>query len=94
VPCSDAGNVKDDSQVVTVIDFDGEHNHDNTGDLCSPFCHCHCCHSHTIEFELITFEPLHPPILKENFGKFKFHFRHRLHSLVFHTLIHHRFLTL
>jgi len=46
VPCSDATNSADDTQVVTVIDIDGDHDQDC--ELCSPFCQCHCCHVHTI----------------------------------------------
>ena len=68
VPCSDAGNVKDDSQVVTVIDFDGDHDQDC--DLCSPFCQCHCCHVHTIDFGIASFEPYKATISKEYFDHF------------------------
>ena len=30
MPCSDTGKVKDDSQVVTVTDFDGDHDIDSS----------------------------------------------------------------
>tara|TARA_R110000751_G_scaffold146020_5_gene249569 strand:- start:679 stop:987 length:309 start_codon:yes stop_codon:yes gene_type:complete len=65
VPCSDATNSADDTQVVTVIDIDGDHDQDC--ELCSPFCQCHCCHSHTIDFGLAIFEPIEPTISHENF---------------------------
>lgn len=29
-----------------------------TVDLCPPFCSSHCCHVHTIDFEVTVFEPL------------------------------------
>ncbi|RTE54227.1 hypothetical protein EHW67_03405 [Arenibacter aquaticus] len=68
VPCSDSANNESDSQVVTVIDFDGEHDQDC--ELCSPFCQCHCCHVHTINFGLVAFEPLQPAIPHEFFAHF------------------------
>lgn len=42
---------------------DADHNHVNS-DLCSPFCHCHCCHVHTIDFGLYAFEPLQPIVVQ------------------------------
>ncbi|PHQ29630.1 hypothetical protein CJ305_08815 [Leeuwenhoekiella nanhaiensis] len=68
VPCSDSANNEIDSQVVTVIDFDGEHDQDC--ELCSPFCQCHCCHVHTINFGLVAFETLQPAIPNEFFAHF------------------------
>ncbi|MEE1976253.1 DUF6660 family protein [Maribacter cobaltidurans] len=68
VPCSDASAVEDGTQVVTVMDYDGEHGQDC--ELCSPFCQCHCCHSHTIDFRLAIFEPIQPVISLVNFAHF------------------------
>ncbi len=68
VPCSDAEDTKDDSQVVSGIDNNGDH--DQTCDLCSPFCQCHCCHCHTVHIEIVVFEPLGPIISRENFSHF------------------------
>jgi hypothetical protein len=68
VPCSDTGKVKDDTQVVTVTDFDSDHNIDC--ELCSPFCQCHCCHVHTIDFGIASFNPFQDTISKENFSHF------------------------
>ena len=68
VPCSDAANSADDTQVVTVIDIDGDHDQDC--ELCSPFCQCHCCHVHTINFGLAAFETLQPAIPQEFFVHF------------------------
>ena len=56
VPCSDAANSADDTQVVTVIDIDGDHDQDC--ELCSPFCQCHCCHVHTVDFGSSNFKAL------------------------------------
>jgi hypothetical protein len=66
VPCSDTGNSKDDTQVISVIDFDGDHDQDC--ELCSPFCQCHCCHVHTIDFGMVDFKPIPDPISQENFS--------------------------
>lgn len=68
VPCGDTANGSNDSQVVTVIDIDTDHDQDCG--LCSPFCQCHCCHVHTIDFGLVTFEPLQPEIPHEFFAHF------------------------
>nr|WP_313792101.1 DUF6660 family protein [Muricauda sp. UBA7809] len=72
VPCGDSGTAstaKDDAQVVSVMDYDG--NHDQDCELCSPFCQCHCCHVHTIDFGIIAFTPLPNPISQENFSHFE-----------------------
>ncbi len=68
MPCNDVPETADNSEVVSVIDIDGEH--DQNGELCSPFCQCHCCHVHTIDFGLLEFEPLQLSINKEYFQHF------------------------
>ena len=68
VPCSDAEKINDDSQVVTVTDFDGDHDQDR--ELCSPFCQCRCCPVHTLDFGIASFNPFQDTILKENFSHF------------------------
>ncbi|WP_349351058.1 MULTISPECIES: DUF6660 family protein [unclassified Flagellimonas] len=68
VPCGDSGKAKDDAQVVSVMDYDG--NHDQDCELCSPFCQCHCCHVHTIDFDIAEFQPLQSVISQENFAYF------------------------
>ena len=85
VPCSDATNSADDTQVVTVIDIDGDHNQDC--ELCSPFCQCHCCHVHTINFGLAVFEPLQPAILHEFFANFDNLGKDIPHSILLPTVI-------
>ncbi|WP_084217688.1 DUF6660 family protein [Nonlabens marinus] len=79
VPCSDAANNTDDTQVVTVIDIDGDHDQDC--ELCSPFCQCHCCHVHTIDFGLMAFEPYQSPISSKIFTSFQNHGKDFLTSL-------------
>ncbi|MEO2052212.1 MAG: DUF6660 family protein [Allomuricauda sp.] len=68
VPCSDAGNVTEDSQGVYLVQFDGEHS--ENCELCSPFCQCHCCHVHTIHFGIAKFELLQATIPQDNFAHF------------------------
>ncbi|WP_420378712.1 DUF6660 family protein [Gilvibacter sp.] len=58
VPCSDTGDMDSDSQTVSVIEFDGDH--DDDCELCSPFCNCLCCHVHTVDFGFAELE--FPPI--------------------------------
>ncbi|TPN87305.1 DUF6660 family protein [Aquimarina algicola] len=80
VPCSDTGNINEDSQVVSLIDYDGEHDQDC--ELCSPFCHCHCCHVHTIDFGITSFEPYQPKISQEYFDHFDGFENNFFHSLL------------
>ncbi|MEC7772142.1 MAG: DUF6660 family protein [Bacteroidota bacterium] len=71
VPCGDSVQANGDSQVVSVVDFDGDHGQD--GELCSPFCQCHCCHVHTIDFGILEFEPIQVDISNESFVHFDKH---------------------
>jgi len=45
VPCAD--NLPQ-SNIEQVSDSHSDHNHDADSDLCSPFCVCHCCHTHFV----------------------------------------------
>ncbi len=47
MPCNDA--VEDES---CAIEMNDKHEHGEE-DPCSPFCHCHCCHTHVIKVEII-----------------------------------------
>jgi len=58
VPCNDDGTIADDSRTISVVDFDGDHDQDC--ELCSPFCHCHCCHAHAISALNFFVEMEHP----------------------------------
>ncbi|WP_108424453.1 DUF6660 family protein [Flagellimonas amoyensis] len=69
IPCGDSEMVGgDDTQKVSVIDHEG--GHDGAYELCSPFCQCHCCHVHTVDFGITTFEPMTHSIVRENFVHF------------------------
>ncbi|MFS4416022.1 DUF6660 family protein [Maribacter sp. 2307ULW6-5] len=70
MPCGDDGEISD--SVTTEFQVDLDHNQDH-GDceLCSPFCQCHCCHSHTLVFGLDIFEPIEPTVVQESFSHFE-----------------------
>jgi len=57
---SDTSNVNSDSEVtmVAIQDLDIDHSHDKVSDLCPPFCSCHCCHVHTVDFGSSNFKVL------------------------------------
>ncbi|MDO6809484.1 hypothetical protein Q4603_12720 [Zobellia galactanivorans] len=68
VPCSDMEPLAD-GQVSVVADSGDGYGH-ALNDLCSPFCHCHCCHTHTVSFEIFSFEPFQPSIPQEELAHF------------------------
>ena len=69
VPCNDTKDAPSDNVETYVMDIDTEHGQDC--ELCSPFCNCHCCHVHTINFEVANFEPVVLLSIKENFSHFE-----------------------
>lgn len=75
LPCSDANFPANESQTETIMHGHTDHSENGTSDLCSPFCTCHCCHVHTIDFGLPDFEPIvmgfsiEPIIHFDNVGK-------------------------
>lgn len=73
MPCNDIEVKEDSSGVATVTVDTSAHDHSVVGDLCSPFCQCHCCHVHTIDLGIASFKPLQPVIFKENFAHIDSH---------------------
>ncbi|MEW7290048.1 DUF6660 family protein [Aquimarina sp. 2304DJ70-9] len=55
VPCEDAYSDIDDVQAEISQNLDIDYDH-NGSDQCSPFCQCHCCHVHVINFNIVQFE--------------------------------------
>ena len=46
VPCSDTAETHDKDATSKIASHsDSTHSHEGTGDICSPFCACACCHS-------------------------------------------------
>ncbi|MDR6300266.1 DUF6660 family protein [Mesonia maritima] len=62
IPCSDSDSQETDT--VSVVSENNNH-HSSAADLCTPFCQCHCCHVHMLNFAPISFEVLAPEISKE-----------------------------
>ena len=69
-PCNDTIVDNDDIETVYSQATDSDHNH-NSSDLCSPFCQCHCCHMHTIDFGVTAYETFQQSISKEVFAFFQ-----------------------
>ena len=69
---SDTSQVISDSEVTMVAtqDLDFDHSHNKVVDLCPPFCSCHCCHVHTVDFGSSHFEPLIAEIPSKAFAHF------------------------
>lgn len=55
MPCSDelvSDAAQDETHLVSAPH--DQHEHDEAaGDFCTPFCHCHCCHSHATFFAML-----------------------------------------
>ncbi|MBZ9630412.1 hypothetical protein LB465_06430 [Salegentibacter sp. LM13S] len=61
VACSDNYSALNGDTEITEVNFqdlNSDHSHEQTADLCPPFCSCHCCHVHTINFSSSEFQPL------------------------------------
>jgi hypothetical protein len=52
------------------VDIDGDHGEDCG--LCSPFCHCHCCHAHAID-TLLFFNELERPQINGEISSWEKH---------------------
>lgn len=63
IPCDDSDLDQENS--ITVAANQQDHNHDSEGDLCSPFCICHCCHSHfVVQHNFCSRQTEHPDVIK------------------------------
>ena len=69
---SDTSQVIADSEVTVVAaqNLDIDHSHDKVVDLCPPFCSCHCCHVHTVDFGSSNFKALIKEIPSKAFVHF------------------------
>lgn len=68
VSCSDAETGSSEEKTQT---YGAAENNSDTIDLCSPFCQCHCCHIHTIDFKVAEIEIFIPKISEDNFSHFE-----------------------
>ncbi len=69
-PCGDAHTYSDDNEIENSFNHNTEHD-DSCLDLCSPFCHCHCCHMHSSELVLHNYSIIIPLHSKPIFGHFE-----------------------
>ncbi|WP_081868441.1 DUF6660 family protein [Leeuwenhoekiella sp. MAR_2009_132] len=71
LPCTDvnADVVSDNPQTEVVSASNLDHNH-SASDGCTPFCTCHCCHVHTVDFALANFKPITTKISSKIFLHF------------------------
>ncbi|MDT0642540.1 DUF6660 family protein [Zunongwangia sp. F363] len=69
---NDSSEISSDSEITAVSfqEMDVDHSHNQTADLCPPFCSCHCCHVHTVDFGSSNFEPLITDIPSKAFVHF------------------------
>jgi len=67
MPCNDTSMYVDNSQIEVAFNPDLDHSH-TAFDQCPPFCTCHCCHVHTIDFGSSNFQPLISEISSEVLG--------------------------
>ncbi|WP_423738321.1 DUF6660 family protein [Christiangramia fulva] len=70
-PCTDvnADVVSDNSQTEVIVASNLNHEH-SALDLCPPFCTCHCCHVHTVDFGSVIFKPINQQISSKVFLHF------------------------
>lgn len=62
MPCDDAVVYDGQEEFSVLLDADQDHQESDGQDECPPFCHCHCCHVHVVQFSSTTFEVLEPSI--------------------------------
>ncbi|MDT0642658.1 DUF6660 family protein [Zunongwangia sp. F363] len=51
VPCGDDISQFTNDLQETVSALNTGHSHGMKADFCSPFCQCHCCHVHVVNFQ-------------------------------------------
>ena len=69
VPCDDSyvevnkTEIGSTSVITSPLDELGiDHSHTPASDSCPPFCTCHCCHVHTVDFGGISFQPVNAQV--------------------------------
>ncbi|MGH1384007.1 DUF6660 family protein [Kordia sp.] len=54
LPCGDSSNADNEIKIEISHDVNDDHGHQDS-DLCSPFCHCNCCHINVMQFKIVDF---------------------------------------
>ncbi|WP_081209206.1 DUF6660 family protein [Salegentibacter sediminis] len=62
LPCDDAVVYEDQENVSVVLDSNQDHRESDGQDVCPPFCICHCCHVHVVQFSTAKFEVIEPAV--------------------------------
>jgi hypothetical protein len=74
VPCGDDSPEENKNTIEVCLETQTTDSHDhNDADVCSPFCICHCCQIHTIDFKLPNLNPLIPLTFQDIFIYFEGH---------------------
>ncbi|MFN4764532.1 DUF6660 family protein [Gillisia sp. Q332] len=61
IPCDDTVESNDQDTISVNLTFNQDNQdqqHDDKSDGCPPFCQCHCCHVHVVNFHPGNFEVL------------------------------------
>ena len=83
VPCSDVNSNSNSNNVQTEFIASSNFDHDhNVADFCSPFCNCHCCHGHSVDFGINVFDLLLPEFTSEQFSHTDNISQNYLHSIL------------
>lgn len=57
ISCEDTG-VQVNEDEIRISQVFGDNHENQSADLCSPFCNCHCCHVHATNFKPVAFETI------------------------------------
>ncbi len=70
MPCNDDIPIAENTQLEISACAGDTHNHSTENDLCSPFCQCHCCHVHVVDFDINSYQLLSPEMYPQLFTHF------------------------
>ena len=81
-PVTEASAYNGSAQTELVQHQGAGHDHSPcNSDLCSPFCGCHCCHTHSTDFDIVAYDPFQPAAPEADFAHFDSAGNDFLHSL-------------
>nr|WP_146052733.1 DUF6660 family protein [Aquimarina sp. I32.4] len=70
MPCNDTISTTEDTHIETSTCTGDTHDDSTENDLCSPFCQCHCCHVHVVDFNINSYQLLLPEMYPQLFTHF------------------------
>ncbi|MBW2961133.1 DUF6660 family protein [Mesonia aestuariivivens] len=71
IPCEDSITDIQEPTLAQATTSQDHENHQHSEDFCSPFCQCHCCHIHVIDFHFTEFQTIAQKISTQNFIPFE-----------------------